>query len=628
MIQSKSENHLDGTDITDNTYNFSGELTASTRVHTSPGKSVTMATRNEYDHMGRKTRSWQKINNEGEVLLSSLSYNEVGQLKEKSLHNNMKAIAYAYNERGWIKSMTAGTAMFDQYLRYNDPARGATAQWNGNISEQEYTSDHTGNRWFTYSYDKLNRLKTAAYSNANELGEELSYDQVGNITRLVRGGAGNGTLDYVYTGNRLMSVTGFKTGSYGYDGNGNMTTDGVRKVTIGYNALNLPVSVSGTGGNTGTASYLYDGDGNKQRSVQGTTTRDYIAGIQYENGQISQLMTEEGRAVRNANNTYRYEYFLKDHLGNTRVTIDDQGGNVARVVQADEYYAFGLNKLRHTLGDKNNYLYNGKEKQEVLTEQYDYGARFYDPVIGRFATIDPLAEKFSSWTSYNYGFNNPVRFIDPDGREGTDWIKRDGKIKWDEKVTNANDKDLKAGDQYIGKEFKTKTASYNNDGSAFFKNETEAYNYMWENSNSGGKSSDMVENAAWIVKDGVAVLPTSGMRSSGRPFQNRIGSATFDVYDMEGQGSSLTVDFHGKSIRPLASIHTHPGGGKYTDGPPSPLDISFIRATGVPGIVIHPINIYGVSVTDAQKNQHNTIMTTNQLLIKGFKIIPNLNLLK
>ena len=415
MIQSKSENHLDGTDITDNTYNFSGALTASTRVHTSPGKSVTIATRNEYDHMGRKTRSWQKINNEGEVLLSSLSYNEVGQLKEKSLHNNMKAIAYTYNERGWIKSMTAGTAMFDQYLRYNDPQRGTAAQWNGNISEQEYTSTHTGNRWFTYNYDKLNRLKTAAYSNANELGEELGYDQVGNITKLVRGGAGNGTLDYAYTGNRLMSVTGFKTGSYGYDGNGNMTTDGVRKVMIGYNALNLPVSVTGTGGNTSTASYLYDADGNKQRSVQGTTTMDYIAGIQYENGQISQLMTEEGRAVRNANDTYRYEYFLKDHLGNTRVTIDDQGGNVARVVQADEYYAFGLNKLRHTLGDKNNYLYNGKEKQDVLTEQYDYGARFYDPIVGRWNVVDPLAEKMPNFSPYTYAFNNPLRFIDVGG---------------------------------------------------------------------------------------------------------------------------------------------------------------------------------------------------------------------
>lgn len=415
VIQSKSENHLGGTDVTNSSYSFTGELTTSSRVHTSPGKSVTIATRNEYDHMNRKTRLWQKINNENEVLLSSLSYNDVGQLKEKSLHNNMKAITYAYNERGWIKSMTAGTTFFDQYLRYNDPQKGAAAQWNGNISEQEYTSTHTGNRWFTYSYDKLNRLKTAVYSNGNELGEELTYDQMGNITKLIRGGAGNGTLNYVYTGNRLTSVSGFKVGSYVHNANGNMTTDGVRGVTIGYNALNLPISVSGT---AGTAIYLYDADGNKQRSVQESITRDYIAGIQYENGQISQLMTEEGRVVRNASNdTYRYEYYLKDHLGNTRVVIDDQGNHVARVVQSDEYYAFGLNKSRYVSGDRNIYLYNGKEKQDVLTEQYDYGARFYDPVIGRFTTIDPQAEaeEQDSWTPYHYGFNNPIKHIDPDG---------------------------------------------------------------------------------------------------------------------------------------------------------------------------------------------------------------------
>lgn len=70
-----------------------------------------------------------------------------------------------------------------------------------------------------------------------------------------------------------------ETGSYVYDDNGNMTTDGVRNVTIGYNALNLPVSVTGTGSNTGTVTYQYDGDGNKQRSIQGTTTRDYDPGL-------------------------------------------------------------------------------------------------------------------------------------------------------------------------------------------------------------------------------------------------------------------------------------------------------------------------------------------------------------
>ncbi len=111
--------------------------------------------------------------------------------------------------------------------------------------------------------------------------------------------------------------------------------------------------------------------------------------------------------------TGNYYYYLKDHLGNNRITYH-YTGSAPVIDQEVEYYPFGSMFTANNL-QNNLYLYNGKELNNEFFENYDYGVRFYDPQIGRFTTLDPKAELGRRWSPYTYAFDNPMRFIDPDG---------------------------------------------------------------------------------------------------------------------------------------------------------------------------------------------------------------------
>ena len=276
---------------------------------------------------------------------------------------------------------------------------------------------------------------------------------MGNITSLSRDNFG--TNNYTgYTGNQLTQISGFTNSSYVYDENGNLKSDSQKGINLSYNYLNLPTQISGNQNIT----YTYNAAGQKLKKVSGINTTDYVAGIQYTNGVIEFIQTEEGVARRSGTD-YSYEYNLTDHLGNVRATFyKNPNGQLAEVIQRDDYFAFGLRKMGIPNSNLNKYLYNGKELQEELG-QYDYGARFYDPVIGRWNVVDPLAEKMRRYSPYNYGFNNPIRFVDPDGMEGTDWVKKDNKYIYDDRVVDQKTAEQYQGEnsEYIGKQVQVAT---------------------------------------------------------------------------------------------------------------------------------------------------------------------------
>ncbi len=86
------------------------------------------------------------------------------------------------------------------------------------------------------------------------------------------------------------------------------------------------------------------------------------------------------------------------------------------IVQVDDFYPFG-GSFDQSAGRvlENKYLFNGKELQPEWG-MYDFGARMYDPILGRWMSPDPLSDEFPSHSVYNYAVNNPIRFVDPDGQ--------------------------------------------------------------------------------------------------------------------------------------------------------------------------------------------------------------------
>jgi len=686
-LQTLTTNHLGGTDRTTNVYDFSGRLLESKTTHSDGSNITEIAEEYTYDHASRLLQVDHKVNADDPVILLANEYNALGQLIDKKLYSAdngstfEQSVDYSYNIRGWLLGINDAALAdsegdyFGMELAYNGTLSGITSgtSFNGNISAAKWSNIASGGNLqsaYAYSYDAMNRLTGADYYEKEEVWDNsttrfdvnsLAYDLNGNILDLRRYGTSTTLamdyMEYIYEGNRLLAVNdygdpsqGFADGNtsgndYVYDDNGNMISDANKDITaISYNHLNLPQLVTFTGNRS--IAYTYDAAGIKlAKSVNdngSTTVTDYVGGFIYEDGNLQQLAHAEGRVRKKDNNDFVYDYYLKDHLGNTRVTFtteneeviylatmetDVNGGldyeefeeslflnlpatrvvvsgssnhsqeagitnnevaslnalvstrqigpaklmqvmpgdtidmevfayypdsysdngsisntnvlstlistisgvapagsetaaitssingnagsifvgssgsssapraflnyilfdrnfgyldagyvqisssagsayeelnllktieeagfiyvyvsnesNVShnvyfddlrithikgRIIQEDHYYPFGLSiaALSSTapLSKPNNFKYNGFEEQtDFDLRWYDYQARFYDPQLGRFMQVDPAADLMRRHSPYNYAYDNPIRFIDPDGMMASDVVR-------------------------------------------------------------------------------------------------------------------------------------------------------------------------------------------------------------
>lgn len=439
-VKRVGSNALSGYDITATTYSFTNRPLAVTHTHNTGTKSLTETITYTYDHADRLSKVQHKLDNGATVTLAEYVYDTLGRIQSKKLGGTAHTATYAYNVRGWLTGITGGK--LTQNLYYNTGT--GTPRYNGNISSMTWKAGSESTvRGYKFTYDGLDRLTNAVYgetssisSNINRFSENVTgYDKNGNITALQRYGQTSASayglvdnLTFTLSGNRLNRVDDAVTAStynggfefkdavkqadeYAYDANGNLTKDLNKNITgIQYNFLNLPSLVTFADGST--IAYLYAADGTKLRTVHTigstTTTTDYCGNVVYENGVAKLLLTEAGYITLSDK---KYHYYLQDHQGNNRVVIDQNGS----VEETNHYYPFG--GVFASSGNVQPYKYNGKEFDvKKGLNWYDYGARRYDTALGRFTTVDPLAEKYYSTNPFTYCLNNPMKFIDPTGQ--------------------------------------------------------------------------------------------------------------------------------------------------------------------------------------------------------------------
>lgn len=471
LIQQRSNNLLDGQDNFYTRYNFSGEPVAVLHEHTSTYvPSLTEHYQYQYDSAGRMTSCTHSLNNGTSRTIASITYDDLGRVKSKSLPLNLDQIAYEYNTRSMLTGIQS--VSYQQTLHYG--------HWPVDRKNYAYDGTPAGASYqYTYKDPVTNKVKQSEainfiydFKDDQTTGKANSVDLNGDVSKAnlryseYIGSEGRGRyergckgkiVDQLYmssegyqlskiyedTGNDLdclpiqyISKRLLNYSVQSYDPNGNYYRDPNRGIdTIAYNVLNLPDRITFENGSY--IHYTYDADGIKRRATYKTVANemllpigmpaqnasgalvvnnrtDYCGNLIYEDNVLKKIRFDGGYINYDpVTQLSEYCYYIQDQVRNNCVIISEERG----VIQYANYYPFGIPFSEIPI-EEDNFLHAGKELERMHgLYWYDNGQRWYDPALARFTTMDPLCEKYYDKNPYAYCGDNPLKYEDPTGKD-------------------------------------------------------------------------------------------------------------------------------------------------------------------------------------------------------------------
>ncbi|MBI5877553.1 MAG: RHS repeat protein [Chloroflexi bacterium] len=315
-------------------------------------------------------------------------------------------VHYAYNldiaggqQWHFLSSIKSGTLYLDDYREFNG---GALV-----VPDDKQA----------FQYDALDRLTQVISTTTQGYSGTYAYNAIGNLTGKDEG-SGSVAYSYPSAGQaRPHAATAMGSNAYTYDLNGNMTlrAEAGTTYTQTWDVDNRLVLV--TTSNGASMAYIYDGDGKRVKWVANGVTTTVAVGALYERnvtaGTDTSYYFAGGKrvAVRNAAGLY---FIQGDHLGSNSLTTDANGA----VVASTKYYAYGGTRTTSGAQQTDRLFTDQRAEGAALGALYDYGARHYDTLLGRFLSADsivPGAGNPQALNRYSYTYNNPLKYTDPTG---------------------------------------------------------------------------------------------------------------------------------------------------------------------------------------------------------------------